>query len=805
MLMPPLTDDAAVELICICLGLRTKYGGSLVKSNLRDFVVNVSIKMPLFVQECVEHLLRDGAVRIQDGECLVEDLGAVDIAEWVQTCMVAGTVAQLESLGSLAEHVMKCASVLDGPFSALDLAAVSRVMFGKVRPILGFHDQAKLLTACRRLVRTGYLKQEYQPMEGAGDRVAAYLPRWSVANTLFRKLARSKLLSSQLRTIKRTVLMERALNFRLPGRLSASSQEEALSRLPADEFVGSRPDAPPLPLANLQACDGQEAADVLNAACALGNASVVRELLRAHEGLDVGRLCDSAGLTPLHFACSSGKTEIIHLLVERKAQAGVVSASGQTPVHVAAVRGHLEVVQYLCEAHRALATHGQDQLEFWDRELPEILDEGDLPPPLSPSHHYGFGAEFDQLQVRRDAVRAWIADRCQIPSAEFVSEVPASRDTSKEVTAAAGVSVRRPSITSQNSSASMAASDHDSPTVTRVRKRRPSLLSKRSGNTTRSGGSYKSGRSGEMLAARGHKRHMTGQSTGSRAFQMAKNATWRAKVRGVVRGKVVLFTLLFCLVLALYLPDLWVSLGVPSSLGADMILTVVMLLFLTELVLLSVVDTSYPLSFFFWMDCLGTVSMLSDISFLLGPDASEPNRATTSNNDLTLLRASRMAKIGARAGRLSRLVKLMRVLPGSSRVDDGTSEKDKLKQISNLLTNVLSKRVACMTIILVVAMPLFHLDLYPGGDHSLKVWVEAIRRRAEEAAGGGPAAAAAFAEALDQLAAFYATQEYGPYRVCIDRPGTTIDGCHDLAARGSRSARNAAQSAESCYATGVET
>ena len=65
--------------------------------------------------------------------------------------------------------------------------------------------------------------------------------------------------------------------------------------------------------------------------------------------------------------------------------------------------------------------------------------------------------------------------------------------------------------------------------------------------------------------------------------------------------------------------------------------------------LLSWVDASYPLSFFFFMDCIGTLSMITDISWTpVGQvDATKPQVAQNSDTDLTFFRATRTAKIGA--------------------------------------------------------------------------------------------------------------------------------------------------------------
>lgn len=52
------------------------------------------------------------------------------------------------------------------------------------------------------------------------------------------------------------------------------------------------------------------------------------------------------------------------------------------------------------------------------------------------------------------------------------------------------------------------------------------------------------------------------------------------------------------LLLALFMPDIWVLAGVNDTVFIDVVLTLVMVLFTMELLILSVVDSHYILSFF---------------------------------------------------------------------------------------------------------------------------------------------------------------------------------------------------------------
>ena len=67
----------------------------------------------------------------------------------------------------------------------------------------------------------------------------------------------------------------------------------------------------------------------------------------------------------------------------------------------------------------------------------------------------------------------------------------------------------------------------------------------------------------------------------------------------------------------------------------------------------------YRTSFFFCMDVLGTLSILLDITMDAGLTASIGDATET---DVSVLRAARLAKIGAKSGRLAKLVRLFRLL-----------------------------------------------------------------------------------------------------------------------------------------------
>jgi hypothetical protein len=136
-------------------------------------------------------------------------------------------------------------------------------------------------------------------------------------------------------------------------------------------------------------------------------------------------------------------------------------------------------------------------------------------------------------------------------------------------------------------------------------------------------------------------------------------------IRRFIRGRVFAIVALVALVFALFLSDFFVISEVETNTVQNVILMLVFGVFLFEFFGLVCTDASYLFGFFFFMDLLGTFSMVFDISFMWGSDATEPDRRDpeSGRDNLIVVRAARATKLGARAGRLSRVLKLLRYLP----------------------------------------------------------------------------------------------------------------------------------------------
>jgi len=211
---------------------------------------------------------------------------------------------------------------------------------------------------------------------------------------------------------------------------------------------------------------------------------------------------------------------------------------------------------------------------------------------------------------------------------------------------------------------------------------------------------------------------------------------------------------------ALFLPDLWVVADRPNNSELDIILIFILVCFLFELAVQSIgLSKSYWFSFFFWMDLVGAASLLLDLSFLPFMDMLAVKTSGDGGNTVTgnvmVTRLARVAKLGARAGRFTKLVKLLRFLPGMREqgTDQGTA-----KVISNRLITALATRVSCLIILMVIVMPLFSMWTYPEQDWSMKSWLFVvdltIRRHPER-----------LQAQIGEFEEFYGEKAYWPYRL----------------------------------------
>lgn len=247
-------------------------------------------------------------------------------------------------------------------------------------------------------------------------------------------------------------------------------------------------------------------------------------------------------------------------------------------------------------------------------------------------------------------------------------------------------------------------------------------------------------------------------------------------LRRVVRSTPFQIFTSIALLVALFAVDLAQIYEVPTNRELDMALSSVLVIFMIEFVLQNLCEASYPFSFFFWMDLIGTVSMTSDISYMFGSDVTLPIRLLRKSSggsgggSILIVRAARAARLGARAGRLSRVIKILRLMPfmsNKAEQESLESEHRMAKVISQQLSDALAMRVSFTIIFLVVCLPVFHMFDYPEMDDSMKAWTEMLAMNVKDFIDTSSSSARLlFSDELQRCADFYSAETYGPFKAC---------------------------------------
>lgn len=182
------------------------------------------------------------------------------------------------------------------------------------------------------------------------------------------------------------------------------------------------------------------------------------------------------------------------------------------------------------------------------------------------------------------------------------------------------------------------------------------------------------------------------------------------------------------LMLSLFMADSWILGNAPDSSNEILngTLMVVFVIFVFETIILTIVQEGYYLSFFFWMDIIGTLSILLDISWIT--DIFIPSGVAASQG--SVLRATKAAKLGARYGRLMRMLKFLKFMKDIPCLkflqddDDYEPTMGTIRKVSEELSQLLSLRVAALVMILVIVMPFLN---YTVVDYSENAWLVNLR------------------------------------------------------------------------------
>lgn len=200
---------------------------------------------------------------------------------------------------------------------------------------------------------------------------------------------------------------------------------------------------------------------------------------------------------------------------------------------------------------------------------------------------------------------------------------------------------------------------------------------------------------------------------------------WRKKIDKLLSDAGYQTFMAALLMISLFMPDGWI-LGNASDTEQDSLYAVllsVFILFMVETTIMSLFIKGYLFSFYFWMDIVGNFSMIIDIGWI--SDSFIP--ANTIATQGSVVRATRAAKLGARYGRLLRLMRIVRLakrMPCYQRFAGADTDTEPtlsaIKKVSEELGDTLAVRTAILILILVVVIPFLS---YNTVDHSADSWI----------------------------------------------------------------------------------
>jgi len=280
-------------------------------------------------------------------------------------------------------------------------------------------------------------------------------------------------------------------------------------------------------------------------------------------------------------------------------------------------------------------------------------------------------------------------------------------------------------------------------------------------------------------------RHSDGVSTRSSRCALPNLQGKRAEgARVLPRTSACNFASITALGIALFGGNLAIILDMPDDPAVwiqDIVMSCVTVFFVVEIISLWLAGANYPWSFFFWMDMLGTLSMAFEISFILG--SAGAMHTTDSGINPLILRTARASKVGARAARLTRLAKCFAFAYRSKGNDsvDARVPGYNARALKSQLTFRLSTKVAMLTLVLVMGMPLFQIGRYPEEDFSMRAWSHTLdlsyRQAYQQLAHDTSISTSSFfGNSMRAMKAFYAEFTYFPYKVQGYKSEVHIDG-----------------------------
>lgn len=233
-----------------------------------------------------------------------------------------------------------------------------------------------------------------------------------------------------------------------------------------------------------------------------------------------------------------------------------------------------------------------------------------------------------------------------------------------------------------------------------------------------------------------------------------KTRAMKKRVFNIMESAQCQAVLITCLFISLFFPDAWVMANPPDSAndGKDTIVVIVMAIFIFETATYSYCQDGYLFGFYFWMDIVGTLSMILDINWIIDKFSGQGSETQSGS----YLRAVRAAKLGARYGRLMRFfkfLKYLRYLPCFKEGEETEPTMSAVRKVSTELGQSLIRSVAFLTLTLVIILPFIAV---PVNDNSIDSFMNVLHSIASSdgSATGVDDPTANFEHTADQFVGF---------------------------------------------------
>ncbi|OMJ77735.1 hypothetical protein SteCoe_22604 [Stentor coeruleus] len=223
------------------------------------------------------------------------------------------------------------------------------------------------------------------------------------------------------------------------------------------------------------------------------------------------------------------------------------------------------------------------------------------------------------------------------------------------------------------------------------------------------------------------------------------NASRNEKFFTFLESKKVTITMSLVTIYALFADDIKTLAFAKSSDDIFSTLVVIcLLLFTGELVLSSLYKPNYKWSFYFWLDLVATLSLITDIGWIWDNFIGVSN---TSSNNKQLQNAGKASRAGTRTSRILRIIRLIRLIRlvklyknaqiAIKNTGDEEEQEQLKEELQNLgqesrvgkkLSEVTMKRVILIVLIMLFLLPMFEYDFYASSQTSWEYGVNELQK-----------------------------------------------------------------------------